>query len=665
MFGPFCNHLRHTRTPHHYSTFSNHHRIPTDMDCSSEFLEKHFLRLPWPIIIDVLQFLPSELIYDPLIKVPQLRNLIIDQYYAKEVHFILSPTLRPHFCTTNTQKRELIDITSYGEIEDFLVENKDVVPQLVKVITSQDFHSMDLLLKTYADFFKSVPNLEFYIEKYELADSDMRSLLGFPNLLKLQTGRIRLRKATLAMAENFPKLANLKEIVFLGHEKPNWSQIEFPPQLKNLDMSWYSETDVTSVNLPESVVNLYWNQAGLRNQTLDRVGFPARLETLMLTNNNLEFINVSQLPQSLTTLDISNNNLSKFEWHGENPRWPPNLKSILLTNNLLDDKALKSLRKIQWPAYLENLRLDMNKFTSLQSLVGLPENLKYLDLSDSSLSSFRVSSDQQYPYFRFPESLETLNVQCCRSLKYSQDSSDLVLPEHRIRFPAKLETLNMAECNIEILSFFHFPSSLQTLSLSGNKIEHLDSYDYSMDGEDILSWTQLKNLRDLDLFYNKIESLENWKPPPAIRAIDLRRNLITSLTAANTPMFSEEHSQTLVNLHMLNLEQNNINDIDPTLTLPPNLTHLNLSSNNLSEFEFWPGIIRHANLITLDLSRNQIVKIKVENKNGDISNLRELGLARNTGTFEMSTDEFYSALEQMGLQVLRRKHNLKSLHTFK
>lgn len=635
------------------------------MDCSSEFLENQFLRLPWPIVIDIFQFLPSELIYDPLIKVPQLRNLIIDQYYAKEVHFILSPTLRPHFCTTNSQKHDLIDIISYGEIEDFLVENKDVVPQLVKVITSQDFHSLDLLLKTYAEFFRCVPNLELYIEKYELTDSDMRSLLAFPNLLKLQTGRIRLRKATPAMAENFPKLANLKEIVFLGHEKQNWSQVQFPPNLKNLDMSWYSETDVTSVNLPESVMNLYWNQVGLRNQTFDKVAFPGGLETLMMTNNNLEFINVSQLPQSLTTLDISNNNLSKFEWHGENPRWPPNLKSILLTNNLLDDKALESLQKIQWPTYLENLRLDMNTFTSLQSLVGLPENLRYLDLSDSSLSSFRVSSDHQYPFFSFPGSLETLNVQCCRSLKYSQDSSDLVLPEHRIQFPTKLETLNMAECNIENLSLFHFPSSLQTLSLSGNKIEHLDSYDYSMDGEQIISWTQLKSLRDVDLFYNKIETLENWKPPPAIRSIDLRRNLITSLTAANTPLLREEYNQSLVNLHLLNLEQNSINDIDPTLTLPPNLTHLNLSSNNLSEFVFWPGIIGHANLITLDISRNLIVRIRVENKDGENSNLRELGLARNTGSFEMSTDEFYSALEQMGLQVLRRKHNLKSLHTFR
>lgn len=636
------------------------------MDCALDFLENHFLNLPWPIIFEILRHVPASLVYDPLLKVPSLRNLIIDQYYSKELHFILSPTLRPHFCTSDAQKQELIDIRSYGEIEDFLMENKDITPQLVKVITSQDFRSMELLLKNY-EYFRQVPSLEFYIEKYELSDSDMRFLLSFANLHKLQTGRIRLRKASVAMAENFPNCTNLEEIVFLGHEKPNWSLLTFPPNLKNLDMSWYSETDVTSVNLPESVENLYWNQVGLRNAVFDSMTFPACLRTLMLTNNGLEHINVSRLPQNLTTIDLSNNNLRRFVYEEANPMWPPNLKSILLTNNLIDDKSLQDLSKIEWPAYLENLRLDMTTLTTLESLAHLPENLKYLDLSDTSLSSFQVRNNaDDYPYFKFPDSLETLNMQCCRSLKYPQKSSAVVPPESRIRFPPNLDTLNMAECNIDDLSYFLFPLSLTTLSLSGNKITDLATYNYSMDGTPLVDWTQLETLRDVDFFYNHIATLENWEPPVSIRRIDLRRNVISSLTPINTPLFNEAYCSQLVNLHALNFEQNLIAAISMDLALPPNLTLLNLSKNELTEFTFHSAFISHANLVTLDISQNQLVSVSAGKCGGKSrSNLRELDLSRNSGVLEMTPDEFYAMLEQVGLLVTRRKHNLKSKHIFK
>lgn len=638
------------------------------MDCSTEFLQNYFLNLPWTVLYEILRLLPAELVYDPLSKVPSLRSLIVEHYYSKELHFILSPTLRPHFCTPDEQKRELIDIFSYGEIEDFLLDNPDIAPEIVRVITSQDFRSMELLLTEYRTFFQKVPKFQIQIEKYELSESDMEFLLSFPNLHKLQTGRIKLRKASPAMSSGFQHMQNFKEIVFLGHELSDWSKITLPPNLENLDVSWYADTDVTYINLPDSVINLYWNQVGLHNGVFDKMSFSPTLRTLMLTYNSLHYIDVSQLPQSLETIDLSNNNLSRFKFDEANPRWPINLRSILLNNNLIDDGTLKDLACIEWPPFLENLRLDMNRFTRLESLLKLPENLKYLDLSDTLLSGFQVTNNEDdYLYFRFPDSLETLNIQGSRALTYPQKSSTVVPPENRIMFPANLETLNLAECNIDDLSYFLFPSSLKTLSLSGNLITTLTSYLYSMDGNILVDWKQLENLKELELFFNRIDNLENWMPPISIRKIDLRRNLIKVLTLDNTPIFNKIFCAELVDLRLLNFEQNQIHEIDSQLELPPNLTDLNLSRNSLTKFTFTSMFLTHSNLSSIDLSWNKIEEIFTISPSGDQdpSNLRELDLSKNSGAFHMTLDEFYNTLEQVGLQVTKKKHNIKSKHLFK
>lgn len=633
------------------------------MDSLALFLEKYLPDLPWTVLCEVLQYLPSELIYDPLFKVPDLRNIILETYYSKELHFILSPTLRPHFCTLDQQNRELIDITSYGEIEDFLLENTDVCPLIVRVITNQDFRSMELLLTTFRDFFLAVPNLQIQVEKYELSVDDMKLLLSFPNLNKLQTGGIKLHRALPAMISGFPHIENLKEIVFLGHELVDWSHLTLPPNLKNFDVSWHPSTDVASMTLPESVVNLYWNQVKLTDNIFDSLALSLRLRTLMLTYNVLERINVSQLPINLETIDLSHNNLDSFDFDAKRPRWPPRLRSILLSNNLIDNKALRDLSKIEWPPFLENLRLDMNDFTRLDDLRALPANLKYLDISNNLINGFDVAHEEnEYPYFKFPEALESLNLQSSRSLRFPEAPGSL---EYRIKFPGNLETLNLDECNIDNLSVFLFPSSLKTLSLSGNKITSLSSYEYTMDGSRIISWSQLDKLHELVLFYNRIMNLQSWMPPTSIRKIDLRRNFITLLSKINTPLFNQLFCDQLVELHVLNMEQNKIIRIDADIDLPPNLTDLNLSSNHLTQFELIPAFCT-TSLEHLDISSNDIQEISVSSGiSSPTSNLKSLNLYNNSGPLSVTPEQFYTMLEKVGLYVAKRKHNIKSEHLFK
>lgn len=631
----------------------------------SEFRSDLFADLPWSVIYEILKYVPSDTISEGLLLVPQLRPLVLAEYYSNEIHFILSPTQRPHFCTNDPQRKELIDITSYGEIEDFLIDNPDANPTLVKVITSLDFRSMELLLNKFHDRFASFQKLDLHVDNYDLTNDDIKLIMSFPNLHKLQTGRVNVRKCSSMLSEFFPKMRNLTEIVFLGHGLSNWSNVVLPPNLTNLDVSWHPFTEVTSINLPDSLTNLYWNQVGIRNGVFESLKFPQGLTTLMVTYNNLHWINVSQLPQTLETLDLSNNNLLSFKVDGENNSWPPNLKSILLNNNHIDDHALEELSGINWPPLLENLRLDENKFTQLSYLSSLPEYLKYLDLSDTRISTFEVPhKDDEYPYFAFPQLLNTLNIQNCRTLKYGNlEAMTMVPPALRIRFPEDLETLNLSECNISTLDYFIFPKYVKKLSLTGNLILDLTSYNFHIGNKEVISWILLENLKELELFYNRISHLEAWIPPNSLSKLDLRRNQIKFLTSINTPLFNRNQNQKLTSFHMIHLEQNEIHTIDLRLTLPPNLTSLNLSRNNLSQFVFTDGFANHHNLSSLDLSWNQIEKISLLSTYAE-SRLSELNLTRNP-LLRMNPDDFYKVLERMKLRVTKKMHNIRSVHQFR
>ncbi|GEQ68719.1 hypothetical protein JCM33374_g2387 [Metschnikowia sp. JCM 33374] len=635
-----------------------------------EFLQDWFPELPSQIIEDVCGYISSDIIKETLLQVPKLRNVIIDHYYSKDLHLILSPTKRPHFCSPDTQRKEMIDIVSYGDIEDFLEENPDINPRVIKVITSGDFKSMEDLLRSYHARIEKAPRLEIYVEKYELTSEDVQLIFSFPNLFKFSTSHIKLNSCFQELALSLPKSQNLQELVFLGHEITDWSTVKFPPKLTHLDMSWYENTAVSTVDLPASLENIYWNQTGWNTGVFEQVSYPPSIKTLMITYNSLTSFNVSQLPPTLETIDLSNNSIKTFEIEGASPCWPRSLKSILLNSNpFIDDSSLKQLSAIAWPPFLENLRLDGTSFTSLEHLCNLPHSLKYLDLSQTPIQSFKVKNNcDEYPFFKFPESLETLNMYMCSDVSYGEVSESEWIPlDQRIKFPPNLESLDLSECQANKLSYFIFPPSLKTLSLTGNRLVDLTTYNLNLGTEEIVSWKHLSNLRDLELYYNSITNLEGWVPPKSLRRVDLRRNLIKCLTASNTPLFREEYHDFTNNIQTLNFDQNQIETIEETLVLPSNLRTLNLATNNLTQFVFTHAFASHNTLVRLDLGFNYIERVSVAPHDEKFTcHLQQFNLSRNAPKqFHMTPAEFYSVFEQIGLTVTKRKNNIKSEHVFK
>ncbi|CUM66451.1 uncharacterized protein PRCAT00004115001 [Priceomyces carsonii] len=604
---------------------------------------KRFLRdVPINVFRQILEQIPPTIV-EIILEVPELRQTIIDIYYLNEIHFILAPTKRPHSINLPEDVKRLVCIESYYEIEEFLLKNPDINPAKWVVATGADFESLRSLLNKFRQRVVLADSLEIIIERYEPSNDDLELILSFSNLRTLHFSRAKLNKC-LKSLDNISK-SNLNLLVLLGHRIDCWNCIGLPQTLRQLDISWNEHTNVNTISLPPTISHIYWNQAGITNTILQKQVFLETLKVLMLTYNNISNFNISLLPRSLETIDLSYNLINEFD---EGSEWPPNLKSILLSNNLIDDLALMLLSRAQWPETLEVLKLDSNPFTDISGLENLPNKLQYLDVSYNRIKSFETAHNG---LFKFPSDLKELNLYNSQDLTFSDSARD---PFKRLQFP-QLTSLNLSECNLIDLSFFELPNSLQKLSLAGNKISNLATYNLKINGHDIYNWSQLTNLKELELYFNRILTVDGWCPPPGLKRLDLRLNGITSLTSQ---LFNKS-------IQSLDLGGNKISYIE-VLELPTSLRALCLNDNDLSgSFKiFKPS----QNLERLDLSGNRILELTIPYR-GDMRAC-EVDLLGNIILKDHSTSDikdkvaqFYFKLEEgLGCKVKKHKFNVNSLH---
>lgn len=623
-------------------------------------------RLPAAVVASICELLPPEYVSEAFLRLRghPLRDLVVDQYYSREMHFVLSPTPRPHPCRKSAFQRLLTDLENYADADDFLSENPDISPSTVKIITGGDYRSLEVLLHTHRQRLLNVNKLEIHIHRYEPSDEELAFVCSFPNLSRLHFTNVKFSRSVVLLQTQLENLSQLQELVLLGHHVESWEKVRLPKNIRHIDISWNVTSDISTLAVPELVTEIYWNQAGVNNSKLLEFNFPSSLKTLMLTYNNISSLNISRLPRTLETLDLSYNVIHDFLVDGSTA-WPPNLKSILLSHNKVDDVSLEHLSQAQWPPFLQNLKLDNNPFTSLASLINLPDNLAYLDLSESRLMSLEVSTEL-YPFFRFPDFLDALNLSGCEKLVF-YDHAD---PSRRIRFPSTLLALNLSECGVRNLGIFLFPPSLAKLSLTGNKIEDLTSYNlHASSGENVVDWNQLAHLEELELYFNNVSGLAGWEVPPNLRILDLRMNKLTEITPICTPLFSKDTDN--LRIHTLNLESNAIAQVHSGTTLPSSVVKLSISKNRISGvFTIPRGFVAHPSLRELDLSANTIERLVFGPEHVPNSQLRLLNLSSNRILKDKSDPQsapqrvqvFYDML-RTGLGVdFRRKANVNSVH---
>lgn len=598
------------------------------------FLREYLPLLPEQLLGLILQYLDSDHIL-LLLKVPSLRQLIINEIYAREIHFVLSPTRRPHPCKVRS---DVLDITTFADIDDFLSENPDINPLTVAVITHGDFSSLQTLFDKYSSRFKnSVNNVDILIESCDLNPSDMDYVLSIPHLRRLHVGGL----SSDLMAQNLYKCVALDQLVILGHKISSWSDVLFPSSVTLLDISWNPHTQIGSMVFPENLRDLFLNMSGIDDTLLEKLSFPSSLRTIQFTHNDLKHFNASSLPKHLETLDVSSNTITEITG-----QWPPYLKTILLHGNNLHDSSFDAMDS--WPQNLQTLRLDANRLFNLGSLKELPSDLHYLDLSQNLFTKFEFETPSKYPFFAFPRNLRTLFLTGNDRFQYSDNGI-------RIQFPATLTKLNIDGCNINSLHHFQFPSSLKSLSVSGNRLKDISSYN-----GDGTNWTQLKSLSSLEFVFNQIEDLRGWMPPKNLQLLNLSENNLKMLTSVDTPIF-QEHD---LHLFTLILDENSISRIGD-VKFPLKLRTLSLENNLITGLlELAP----FAGIREVLLRGNTITGINCSAVS--LSKLTKLDLTQNeilrTSKDKEKVDAFFEKLET-GLQrkVVRRKYNLNSVHTFK
>lgn len=625
-----------------------------------------FLDLPWLVVREILSYVPKEYISEAFLKVPGLRERLIEEYYS-ELHFVLTPLKRPHSCYYD--KSELIDITSYGEISSFLDENPDIVPQTAHIMTSMDFISMRSLLTEYRERFLEIPTLHFHIESHHFTDDCFEFIQSFPNLKKLQLSGPILDEVS-DLATTFAQLKSLETLVLLGHGIKDWTGIKLPHSLKHIDISWTSKCNVTTIDIPPKVEELYWNDAGVTPGRLSRVTFPTSLSTFVITECKMESLKLSDLPASLECLEISRAQLKEFVWDDKANHWPPAMETLILSRNGIDDSSLDQLSQTALPPGLRILKLDGNHFTNLYRLKHLPDTLKLLDISKNPLKSLEdPTNDDGYLFYHFPHSLETLNISECIHVGPSRADNALILPSDRIRLPTSLIELDLSGNYLYRFDNFLFPPSLRRLSLICSGILNLSKYDYTAQNglpssELPVAWTDLKNLVSLDLSANLIGSLDGWTPPPRLVLLDLASNRIKHISSSSA-LFNKSKNKSLQHLQHLNISNNRIDFIDEEAHFPPNLVFVNFERNNLPQFTFTDGTLNSKMLCSLNLAGNDIQQIEVATtKKASIKEL-DLSLAgRERPARLIHPDSLYDVFEKLGLHVSRRKRNTRTLHQF-
>lgn len=626
---------------------------------SLSFIEDYLPLLPHHVILQIIDQLPLDHIIDFFLQNKKstggsiVRSIIIEEYFSKELHFIVSPTRRPYFSSFPLNKRHFITFKTYFEIKKLLDENPDIIPQKLLLISGGDFNTLQDLMAHYRERFAMVEYLDITLESSSpIASENLQFLLSFDNLRKLHCSS-KLIHCKKVLNKVFDVHPSLEEIVLLGHGISNWSSIKFPQaKLRLLDISWTQSIDVLTIDVPQSTQEIYWNMSNISDPIFSLIKLPMNLRTLMLTYNKLNLIDISKLPRTLENLDLSHNQISSVEDSVGNG-WPQTMKSLLFSSNHINNDSLLKLSQIGWPKQLNNLILDNNPFTKLSSLFNLPSDLQFLNLSHTAITSL---SDGNALY-EFPAYLTILRLANCKKLTYSE--------WYRVKFPIYLTDLDLTECNILSLEYFEFPKGLEKLALLGNQIEDLNSYEQSSTSH---TWQQLSNLVELDLFSNCLTSLNSWNIPHQLKRLDLRLNKFTEISAKSMSLFNAKFPNAL---RFLNLSQNSISLIDAHISVPPELRILLISENLISGVLSLPDSL--GQLQSLDISGNYITGIEFSMHRNDSSRLKLLDLSGNllfkkTGNpaeTRKNVAEFYDALETgLGIKVKLRKFNVNGQHQF-
>lgn len=332
-----------------------------------------------------------------------------------------------------------------------------------------------------------------------------------PNLKFLDLSNNRISSDDLF---NFGNLSNAK-ILNLSNQSAN-------------DDYYNPRTTVNSVYPELEYLNL--KNAGIEELTssLDNP-FP-KLKYLDLSENRInsrQSLSIKTF-STLMHLDLSDNKIDQFSF-----RQMENLLSLTLDRNKIHNLESSMGINLEGLEKLEKLSLAYNEILYIDSTaIGTMSNLRYLNLSGNSLSTFN---------FDMLKSVKSLDI-----LILDSNSLDNVL----ITAPLNITELSLNRNDIRYLAIntFYYLHSLKKLFLSENKIQSIqaDAFQHQVLLEELylndnqlshlpIGWCEsMKMLRYLNLAGNKFALLESvvYSSDLPVQHLHFERNPLTYINGS-------------------------------------------------------------------------------------------------------------------------------------
>lgn len=286
--------------------------------------------------------------------------------------------------------------------------------------------------------------------------------------------------------------------------------------------------------------------------------FVTQISSLNLSNNDLTTIDYYSLPDSMYTLNLSDNNINNFP-----TSLPLNLTTLDLSGN-----QIASFDSSVLPSSLFSFTMNDNLLSEFNPSVALPNSLYILSIGENNITTFD-------PSLALPNNLNTLVLR----------GNELTYFDPSIALPSNLEVLNLGDNNITTFNpNVALPNTLISLYLNQNQITVFDP-----------SLALPSNLISLVLDNNQLTSIDTTIPlPNSITTLSLALNQFTTFDPVALP----------TSLKTLYLNQNNIGNFDPSLALPTTLEQLHLSNCQINVFN--PSIALPTTLVVLNLSGNAL-----------------------------------------------------------
>ena len=272
----------------------------------------------------------------------------------------------------------------------------------------------------------------------ELTDNDIIALKKFTNLLSIELDNNNLT--------NIDILADLSKLAYISVKNNNITDVSALGNLEKLNaIVLDGNSNITGYSNIKSIYTLSLINCNLNS--IENLQQMQQLNMLYLNDNSLTNLDFSNLPSNLTTLHLSNTNLSSIE--------EINIEKLLYLT--ISDNPITSLKGIEKLTELYHLDISNSPILSLDEIENL-KSLYYINISStkindlSPLNKLHSSDEEENPYEDITVIMKDSNI------------SDI-----SIFNDINIEYLNVSNNNITDLSNFD-NKFITRIDLSGNKI---------------------------------------------------------------------------------------------------------------------------------------------------------------------------------------------------